>query len=73
MSRRVCSPDDSRAKGFFGRPEVEFFHGRDWEGAGVEELVGMLDAYLRWYRDERRKSDLGYISPMQYRRKLELA
>ncbi len=32
----------------------------------------MLDGYLVWYRDKRRKSDLGYMSPMQYRRSLGL-
>ncbi len=34
--------------------------------------MGMLDAYLRWYRDVRIKSDLDYRSPMQYRRDLGL-
>ena len=33
----------------------------------------MLDAYLRWYRDVRIKSDLGCRSPMQFRRDLGLA
>lgn len=33
----------------------------------------MLDAYLRWYRDIRIKSDLDYRSPMQHRRDLGLA
>ena len=39
----------------------------------MEEFMDMLDAYLVWYRDERRKSDLGYVSPMRYRRELGLA
>ena len=73
MSRKGCSPDNSRAEGFFGRLKVEFFYGRDWQDVSVEEFMGMLDAYLRWYRDERRKSDLGYMSPMQYRKELGLA
>lgn len=30
----------------------------------------MLDAHLVRYREERRKSDPGYMSPMQYRREL---
>jgi hypothetical protein len=34
--------------------------------------VELLDAYLRWYRDERLKSDFGYRSPMQYRKGLGL-
>lgn len=73
MSRKGCSPDNARAEGFFGRLKVEFFYGQDWSGAAMEEFMGRLDAYLRWYRDGRLKSDLGYRSPAQYRRDLGLA
>ena len=52
--------------------KIEFFYGRDWDGVGIEEFIAMLDAYLRWYRDIRIKSDLDYRSPMQYRRDLGL-
>lgn len=72
MSRKGCSPDNARAEGFFGRLKVEFFYGRDWSGVSLDEFADMLDAYLRWYRDVRLKSDLGYKSPMQYRRDLGL-
>ena len=73
MSGKGCSPDNARAEGFFGRLKVEFFYGRDWSGVTVEEFMGRLDAYLSWYRDGRLKSDLGYMSPAQYRRSLGLA
>lgn len=73
MSRKGCSPDNARCEGFFGRLKVEFFYGCDWGGVTIEEFMGMLDAYLRWYRDVRIKSDLDYRSPMQYRRDLGLA
>ena len=73
MSRKGCSPDNARCEGFFGRLKIEFFYGCDWSGVTIEEFIGMLDAYLRWYRDVRIKSDLGYRSPMQYRRDLGLA
>ena len=72
MSRKGCSPDNARCEGFFGRLKIEFFYGCDWAGATIEEFMGMLDAYLRWYRDVRIKSDLDYRSPMQYRRDLGL-
>ena len=52
---------------------VEFFYGQDWSGVTMEEFMGRLDAYLSWYRDGRLKSDLGYMSPAQYRRSLGLA
>lgn len=60
-------------EGYFGRLKIEFFYGRDWGGVTIGEFMGMLDAYLRWYRDVRIKSDLDYRSPMQYRRDLGLA
>ena len=63
----------STSEGFFGRLKIEFFYGCDWAGVTIEEFMGMLDSYLRWYRDVRVKSDLGYRSPMQYRRDLGLA
>lgn len=63
MSRKGCSPDNARCEGFFGRLKVEFFYGRDWDGVTIEEFITMLDAYLRWYRDIRIKSDLDYKSP----------
>ncbi len=73
MSRKGCSPDNARCEGFFGRLKIEFFYGCDWSGVTIEEFMEMLDAYLRWYRDIRLKSDLDYRSPMQYRRDLGLA
>lgn len=70
--RKGCSPDNARCEGFFGRLKIEFFHGRDWSEVTIEEFMGMLDAYLRWYRDVRIKSYPDYRSPMQYRRDLGL-
>ena len=62
-----------RMEGYFGRLKIEFFYGCDWDGVMLEEFMEVLGAYLRWYRDVRLKSDLGYRSPMQYRRDLGLA
>ena len=73
MSRKGCSPDNARCEGFFGRLKIEFFHGCDWAEVTIEKFMDMLDAYLSWYRDGRLKSDLGYMSPAQYRRSLGLA
>lgn len=75
----ACCPAPTRhiiasgtLEGFFGRLKIEFFHGCDWTGVTLEEFMGMLDAYLRWYRDVRIKGDLDCRSPMQYRRDLGL-
>ena len=72
MSRKGCSPDNARCEGYFGRLKIEFFYGCDWSGVTIEQFMDMLDAYLRWYRDVRIKSDLGYKSPMAYRMELGL-
>ena len=53
--------------------EQEDIRRMDRDGATMEEFMGRLDAYLSWYRDGRLKSDLGYMSPAQYRRSLGLA
>ena len=68
--RHISAPGAS--EGYFGRLKVEFFHGCDWSGVTIEQFMDMLDAYLRWYRDVRIKSDLGYKSPMAYRMELGL-
>lgn len=72
MSRKGCSPDSSRAEGFFGRLKIEFFYGRDRADVSIEEFMARLDACLVWYCDIRLKSDLGYKSPMRYREELGL-
>ena len=46
---------------------------RDWEGVTAEEFMGRLEAYLVYYRDGRIKKSLGWLSPMEYRRKLGYA
>lgn len=52
--------------------KLEFFHGRGRDDVSMGEFMEMLDAYLIWYRDKRRKSDLGNMSPMRHRRSLGL-
>jgi transposase InsO family protein len=55
MSRKGRSPDNAACEGFFGRLKNEFFHGRDWRGVTAEEFMGMLDAWMRFYREGRLK------------------
>lgn len=73
MSAKGCSPDNSAMEGFFGRLKNELFYGRGWSGVGLSEFIEMLDAYLRYYDEARPKEQLGWMSPMQYRRSLGLA
>lgn len=72
MSKKGCSPDNSACEGFFGRLKNEFFYDRDWDGETIEGFTEKLDAYMRYYRDERIKESLGWLSPMQYRKSLGL-
>jgi len=73
MSRKGCSPDNSRMEGFFGTMKNEMFHGRDWSVATLEDLEQGIDEYMRWHNEKRRKRSLGSMSPLQYRRSLGLA
>lgn len=73
MSKKGCSPDNSACEGFFGRLKNEFFYDRDWDGATIDDFIYELDGYMRYYRDERIKESLGWMSPMQYRKSLGLA
>lgn len=61
-----------KVRGILRQVQIEFFCGRDWRGVGAEELTEMLDSYLVWCRDKRRKSGLGYMGPKQYRMSLGL-
>ena len=67
MSKKGCSPDNSACEGFFGRLKNEFFYHRDWSGVAVESFMELLDEYIRFYNERRKKQSLGWMSPMQYR------
>lgn len=69
MSAKDCSPDNSVCEGFFGRTKSEFFHNRDWTGVTAEQFMGRFEAYLAYYMEERIKKSLGWLSPMEHRRK----
>lgn len=73
MSKKGCSPDNSAAKGLFGRLKVEMYFGEGWDKRTLAELREAVDEYLHWYNEERIKVSLGGLSPLQYRRKLSYA
>ena len=70
MSKKGCSPDNSACEGLFGRIKNEFFYGRNWDGVSMEEFIKRLDDYLVWYNEKRIKKSLGYLSPLEYRRRM---
>ena len=65
--KAYLSPDNSACEGFFGRLENEFFYHRDWSGVAVESFMELLDEYIRFHNERRKKQSLGWMSPMQYR------
>ena len=73
MSKKGCSPDNLACEGFFGRLKNEFFYGKRLKDISIEEFIGLLDGYIRWYNECRIKESLGWMSPLEYRRSLGLA
>lgn len=73
MSRKGCSPDNSACEGFFGRLKNEFFYHRDWDGVAVDSFMELLNEYIVFYNERRKKQSLGWMSPRQYRASRGLA
>lgn len=72
MSRKGCSPDNSACEGFFGITKNETFYNRDLAGVTRKEFRKELDDYLKWFRSDRIKMNLGGMSPDNYRKSLNL-
>ena len=60
-------------EGFFGRLKNEFFYYRDWGGVTVDSFMEMLNEYIVFYNERRKKQSLGWMSPRQYRSSKGLA
>ena len=72
MSKKGYSPDNSACEGFFGRLKNEMFYGRSWVNVSVERFIRILDNYIHWYNEERIKISLKGMSPVEYRKSLNL-
>ena len=55
MFRKGCSPDNAACEGFFGRLKTELFYPRNWQDTSVDQFIGTVDAYIRWYNEKRIK------------------
>ena len=73
MSKKGCSPDNSACEGFFSRLENEFFYYRDRDGVTVDSFMELLNEYIVFYNERRKKQSLGWMSPRQYRSSRGLA
>jgi transposase InsO family protein len=72
MSRKGYSPDNAACEGFFGRLKTELFYSRSWQSTTIEQFIHALDGYIRWYNERRIKVSLGNLSPIEYRKSLEI-
>ena len=73
MSAKGCSPDNAAAEGFFGRMKTEAVYPEKWEERTRNEVLALVDEYIRWYNHERIKQSLGWMSPVQYRQSQGMA
>lgn len=73
MSAKGCSPDNAAAEGFFGRMKTESVYPEHWEKRTRDEVLILIDDYIRWYNHERIKRSLGWMSPVQYRQSQGMA
>lgn len=73
MPRRGCTPDNQRMEAFFGTMRTEMSRKGDWKDVSPEGLEDRINRYLARYSTTRRKRSLGGMSPIQYRRSLNLA
>lgn len=73
MSKKGCSPDNAACEGFFGRLKNEMFYGYSWLDVTIEEFIGILNEYIKWYAEKRIKQSLGGMSPLDYRKSLGYA
>ena len=64
MSAKGCSPDNAAAEGFFGRMKTESVYPEHWEERTRDEVLVLIDDYIRWYNHERLKQSLGWMSPV---------
>ncbi len=72
MSRKGCSQDNAACEGFFGRLKTELLYPRDWKAITIKQFVAEVDAYIRWYNEKRIKIPLESLSPVEYRKSLDL-
>lgn len=65
--------DLASPEGFFGRMKTESVYPERWEERTRDEVLVLIDDYIRWYNHERIKQSLGWMSPVQYRQSQGMA
>ena len=67
MSRKGNCLDNSPMENFFGILKQEIYYGNKFYS--YEHLRQTIEDYIKYYNEERIKEKLGYLSPVEYRKK----
>ncbi|MGY4723543.1 integrase core domain-containing protein [Bifidobacterium longum subsp. infantis] len=65
--RQRLFPGQRRRGGFFGRMKTESVYPGHWEERARDEVLALIDEYIRWHDHGRIKRSPGWMSPVQYR------
>ena len=68
MSRKANCYDNAVMENFFGILKSEMFYKQKFDS--INQLCRAIVAYIKYYNEERIKSRLGGLSPVQYRTRL---
>ena len=71
MSRKGNCHDNSVMENFFGLLKQEIYYGKTYYSYG--ELKQSIEDYIKYYNEKRIKERLGWLSPVQYRRRHSVA
>ena len=67
MSRKGNCLDNSPMENFFGILKQEIYYGQKFYS--YEHLKQTIEDFIKYYNEERIKEKLGYLSPVEYRKK----
>lgn len=68
MSRKGNCLDNSVMENFFGIMKSEFFYGHEFEFKTTEQLIDSIHEYINYYNNDRIKTKLKGMSPVEYRK-----
>ncbi|WP_407654228.1 IS3 family transposase [Anaerococcus porci] len=67
MSRKGNCLDNSPMENFFGILKQEIYYGRKFYS--YEQLKETIEKYIKYYNEKIIKEKLGYLSPVEFRKK----
>lgn len=67
MSRKGNSLDNGLMENFFGLLKTEIFYGFEDQYKTIDELIQAIEEYIYYYNNDRIKSRLKGLTPMEYR------